>query len=216
MAEQTSAGRPPLTFVGSDLLRRKWGWYVALGAVLILLGAFAIGWASAATVATVYLFGWAVLAAGALQAIHGVSRKKWSGFFIDLVVGILYFVTGFMIVANPGASALALTLFIGALLFVSGIFRAVVAVAMRYPQWGWGLLHGIVALILGVSIWQQWPYSGMWVIGLVVGIDMVVDGVFLVMLGFGARRLSVPEQAESTSHEGPRPPAATPPQVPAE
>jgi uncharacterized membrane protein HdeD (DUF308 family) len=109
--------------------------------------------------------------------------------FIDLLTGILYVVVGFMIVANPGAAAITLTLLIALFLIFTGIFRIVVALMTRFPHWGWLALHGLVNLLLGIAIWRQWPLSGLWVIGLFVGIDMVFNGWSLVMLGLTARRL---------------------------
>ena len=75
------------------------------------------------------------------------------------------------------------------LLIIGGIFRVVVAISVRFPNSAWMLFHGAVNLLLGVSILQDWPLSGLWVIGLFVGIDMIFNGWSLVMLGFAARRL---------------------------
>ena len=110
--------------------------------------------------------------------------------------GVLYVVVGFMIVANPGSSALALTLLIAMFLIFEGIFRIAIAATVRYPNWAWLLLHGVVNLFLGLAIWRQWPYSGLWVIGLFVGIDMIFNGWTLVMLGLAAKRPSSETAAE--------------------
>jgi uncharacterized membrane protein HdeD (DUF308 family) len=126
-----------------------------------------------------------------MEVVYGVSRKTWSGFFIDLLIGILYAVVGFMIVANPAASAVGLTLLIAMFLFVSGIFRIVAGLATRYPNWGWLVLHGAISLVLGALIWLQWPTSGLWIIGLVIGIELLVNGIALIMLGIAAKRLPV-------------------------
>ena len=75
------------------------------------------------------------------------------------------------------------------LLIFQGIFRAVVAVAVRFPNWIWLLLSGVVTFLLGLSIWHQWPLSGLWVIGLFVGVEMIFNGWSLVMLGLVAKNL---------------------------
>ena len=129
------------------------------------------------------------------KGVHAFSCAKWSGFFIDLLTGILYVVVGFMMIANPGESAAALTLLIAMFLMFGGIFRIVVAISTRYQHWGWLLLHGVVSLLLGISIWRQWPLSGLWVIGLFVGIDMLLNGWSLVMLGLAAHKLPAPGEA---------------------
>jgi len=182
---------------GLEELRHSWGWYIGLGIVLIILGAIALGRTFIVTVASVMFFGWLLIAGGLIEAVHAFWRERWSGFFLDLFSGILYVVVGFMIVANPGASAAALTLLIAMFLIFGGIFRVVMALAARYPHWGWMLLHGGINLLLGVLIWRQWPVSGLWVIGLFVGIELLLNGWSLIMLGLAAKHLprQVPAQA---------------------
>jgi uncharacterized membrane protein HdeD (DUF308 family) len=179
--------------VGLEELRKKWGWFVALGILLIVLGATAIGSSVFMTLATMALVGWLMIVGGIVQAIHAFTCKAWGGFFVDLLTGLLYTVTGFLVVANPGATAVALTLLIAMLLIFGGIFRIVVALVIRFQNWGWLLLHGAINLLLGISIWQNWPLSGLWVIGLFVGIDMIFNGWSLVMLGFAAKNLPTAE-----------------------
>jgi uncharacterized membrane protein HdeD (DUF308 family) len=144
------------------------------------------------TMATMVLIGWLLLVGGIVEAGHAFWRKKWGGFFVDLLTGILYVVVGFMIVANPGATAVTLTLLIAMFLMLGGIFRIVAALTMQFPHWGWLLLHGAVNLLLGIAIWRGWPWSALWVIGLFVGIDLIFNGWSLVMLGLAAKRLPAP------------------------
>jgi uncharacterized membrane protein HdeD (DUF308 family) len=178
---------------GAGELRRHWGWYFALGIVLIVLGTIAIGATFVMTIASVFFFGWLLIVAGVMQAIHAFWHKRWAGFFLDLLTGILYVVVGWMMVTNPQGSALLLTLIIAMFLIFEGVFRIVAALTARYPHWGWVLFNGIISIVLGVMIWWQWPYSGLWVIGLFVGIEMLLNGWSLVMLSLMGRKL--PEEA---------------------
>jgi uncharacterized membrane protein HdeD (DUF308 family) len=59
----------------------------------------------------------------------------------------------------------------------------------RFSGWNWVLLNGIVTLFLGLMIYKQWPASGLWVIGLFVGIDLIFDGLAWIMFALGLRRL---------------------------
>jgi len=178
-----------IQLTGSDELRRHWGWYLALGIVLIVLGMIAIGSTFLMTIASVFFFGWLLIVGGVIEAIHAFWHKRWAGFFLDLLTGILYVIAGWMMVTNPAGSALLLTLIIAMFLVFTGVFRIVAALVARYPHWGWVLFNGIISLLLGVMIWRQWPYSGLWVIGLFVGIEMLLNGWSLVMLSFAGRRL---------------------------
>jgi len=178
-----------IQLTGSDELRRHWGWYLALGIVLIVLGTIAIGSTFVMTIASVFFFGWLLIIGGVMEVIHAFWHKRWAGFFLDLLTGILYVVAGWMMVTNPAESALLLTLIIAMFLVFEGVFRIVAALAARYPHWGWVMFNGIISLILGIMIWRQWPYSGLWVIGLFVGIEMLLNGWSLVMLSLTGRRL---------------------------
>jgi uncharacterized membrane protein HdeD (DUF308 family) len=178
-----------IELTGSEELKRHWGWYMALGILLIVLGTIAIGSTLVMTIASVFFFGWLLIVGGVLEAIHAFWHKRWAGFFLDLLTGILYLIAGWMMVTNPAGSALLLTLIIAMFLVFEGVFRIVAALAVRYPHWGWVLFNGIISLLLGVMIWRQWPYSGLWVIGLFVGIEMLLNGWSLVMLSFAGRRL---------------------------
>ena len=109
--------------VGLESLRKRWGWFLALGISLVVLGMVALGSSVFMTLATMVLVGWLLIVGGVLEAVHACSCKGWGGFFIDLLTGILYVVVGFMIVANPGTTAVALTLLIAMFLTFGGIFR---------------------------------------------------------------------------------------------
>jgi uncharacterized membrane protein HdeD (DUF308 family) len=176
----------------AEELRRNAGWFLGFGILLVVLGMIALGSAALMTLASVLLFGWLLIFAGVMDAVQAFRCKGWSGFFVDLLTGVLYLVVGFMVVANPGATAVALTLLIAMFLILGGLFRIVAAIAARTPHWGWVLLHGVVSLVLGVAIWRQWPLSGLWVIGLFVGIEMIFNGWSLVMLGLAAKKLPQP------------------------
>lgn len=173
---------------GVDVLRRNWGWFVALGIIQIILGLIALGTSVVVTLVSVVLFGWLLLIGGVLSVVHAFWERQWSGFFIDLAVGILDVVVGFMVVGNPVASAETLTLLIAMFLFMGGIFRIVAALTGHFHHSFWVLLNGIVTLALGIMIWRQWPLSGLWVIGLFIGIDLIFYGWSLLMVGLTARR----------------------------
>ena len=180
---------------GAEELRRSWGWFLGLGIGLILLGVIAIGAAFFMTIASVWLFGWLLIIGGVMEVVHAFWHKRWAGFFLDLLTGVLYVVAGWMMVNNPQESALLLTLLIAMFLVFEGVFRIVAALAVRYPHWGSVLVNGVISLVLGMLIWRRWPVSGLWVIGLFVGIEMLLNGWSLVMLSMTGRTL--PEDASA-------------------
>ena len=106
-----------------------------------------------------------------------------------MLAGILYLVTGFVISERPGASAMVMTLFIAATFIVLGAFRITSAIALRFPQWGWVLLNGIITMMLGVVIYRHFPESALWVIGLIVGIELLFNGLSWIMLSIAVRKI---------------------------
>lgn len=176
-----------LTELGN--LRRSWGWFVGIGIGLMILGLIAGSAAVATTVASLMIFGWLLMIGAVLEIVFSFYERTWGGMFVDLLMGVLYGVVGLMVLANPAASAITLTLLIAMFLIVGGIFRLVAAATTRYPGRGWLALHGVLALILGVMIWQQWPVSGLWIIGLFIGIELFFNGLTLLMLGMAVHRI---------------------------
>ena len=184
-----------IQLTGADEIRRRGGWFLGLGIVLIILGVIAIGSALLMTIASVFLFGWILIIGGVMEVVHAFWHKRWAGFFLDLLTGVLYVVVGWMMVNNPQESALLLTLIIAMFLVFEGVFRIVAAITIRYPHWGSVLLNGVISLLLGILIWRRWPVSGLWAIGLFVGIEMLLNGWSLVMLSMTGRNL--PEEVSA-------------------
>ena len=170
-------------------LRRNWGWFLALGIALIVLGVCAIGSAFVATLATVMTFGFLILFGGGVEIVSSFWAHRWGGFFLHLLAGVLYIVIGFLMVTRPWPAAAALTLMLAALFMVGGVTRIVVALSHRFHGWGWVLLNGVVTFLLGALVWSQWPQDTVWLIGLCVGIDLLFHGWAWVMFALAVRSL---------------------------
>jgi uncharacterized membrane protein HdeD (DUF308 family) len=169
----------------ANSIRKNWGWFLALGIVLIIAGTLAVGFAVSATLASVVTLGILLLIAAGAQTAAAIWARGWSGFFLYLLLGVLYAVAGLLTLQYPLLAAEGLTLMLAAAFLVGGVYRIVVALVERFPAWGWVLCNGIIAVLLGIAIWQQWPESGLWVLGLFVGIDLIVNGVTWSVLAFG-------------------------------
>lgn len=171
--------------------RRNWGWFLALGIVLMLLGVLAIGSMHVVTDIYVVFLGILLLIGGLLQIGYAFWNREWSGFFISLLAGVLYTVVGVMFVTNPTVSAVSLTLLLAAIYLIVGVFRIVGAAMMRFDQWGWALFSGVVNFVLGLLILLGWPETGLWVFGLFIGIDLIVYGWFWVVLSQAIRNVRI-------------------------
>jgi uncharacterized membrane protein HdeD (DUF308 family) len=174
-------------------LRKSWLCLVAMGVTLIIVGILAIGSSFVATLATMLVFGILLIVGAIAQVITAIWGRQWRGFFLHVLAAVLYFIAGMFLIESPVDAALGLTLLIAAYLLVGGILRIILAIVERFPSWGWVLLNGVISVVLGIAIWRQWPLSGLWVIGLFVGIEMLFNGLSWLMLGLGVR--SIPKTA---------------------
>ena len=166
-----------------DGITRHRGWFIFLGIFLIIAGAAAIAFPILGTLAVEV---WAAIAfaiAGVAQTVHAFAARSWGGFLLGLLIGLLYLVTGVLLWTNPIRGMIALTVFLAAVLVVDGIFRSALAFRIRPRSgWVWVLLGGILSIILGFMIWQQLPFSALWMLGLLLGINLVFSGLTFLML----------------------------------
>jgi uncharacterized membrane protein HdeD (DUF308 family) len=163
-----------------------------LGVLLVLCGAAAIAvppFTVAYTLVTVIVLGVLLMVSGIVTIVSAFWIGKWSGMLLHLLAGILYLVTGFVITERPVATAAVMTLFIAATFIVLGAFRIASALALRFPQWGWVMLNGIITLLLGVVIYRHFLESALWVIGLLVGIELLFNGWSWIMLSLAVRKI---------------------------
>ena len=112
-----------------------------------------------------------------------------------MLAGILYVVVGLLMTEHPTATAAGLTLMVAASLLVGGSLRIAISVVDRFHGWIWSLCSGIITLLLGVLIWRQWPASGLWVIGLFVGIELMINGWTWVMLALALKGVTLRKSA---------------------
>ncbi|MFT0859754.1 HdeD family acid-resistance protein [Ancylobacter sp. G4_0304] len=190
----TPSSIPPANPLAGHLheLRAKWGWFVALGIIMVIAGAVALGSAYGLVVGTlvsVYYIAAMMVVGGIAQIFHAFSVQGWGGFLFWLLDGILYLAAGAFAFAQPDLAATVLTLLLGIALIVGGIFRLIAAFKLRpAPGWGWILFSAVIAIILGFDITAQWPVNSMWILGLFLGINLIFNGITTLMLGFGLRK----------------------------
>jgi uncharacterized membrane protein HdeD (DUF308 family) len=174
-------------FLESMQLHGCWGWFLALGIAMILLGTAAIGAQFVATLTSIILFGSLLLAGGVVQIVNAVLARGWRAFFVYLLMGILHVVVGGMMIERPDRAAEVLTLMLAVAFLAGGAFRILYVLFERVTGWPWMLLNGIITLLLGLAIWRQWPEASNWVIGLFVGIDLIFNGWSWVMLALAVK-----------------------------
>ena len=173
----------------AELDRKRW-WYFALGVFLVVLGAIADYMAIETTIFSVVFLGAILLAAGAGMILLSFLTGRWSGFLVTLATGILSIITGIEILSSPVSGAVAITMVIGILLIVAGIYRSVASIVMRFPFWGWSLVSGIVTFALGFMLLNNLAGTSLWFLGLAVGIDLIFHGFAWIMFSLRLHSLA--------------------------
>src|SRR5512144_1135692 len=165
----------------------NWGWFLAFGIALVLLGVLAIARSVAATVVSMLFFGWLLLIAAGIEIAQAIMVGKWAGLFQHWLSAVLFGVLGALIVWRPLVTAEILTLLMGSFFVVAGLFQLITPFVVSLPEWGWHALNGVITLVLGILILAQWPVSGLWVIGLFLGIELIFYGGAWIALALRLR-----------------------------
>lgn len=164
-------------------MRRQRGWFLALGLIMLAAGISAVVFPFMATLAVAVSIGIVLVVAGIAQFVHAFSVRKWRGFLLTLLSGLLSLVVGSLVLIYPGTGILSLTLLVGTFLLAGGALKALLAFRLRpLAGWPWLLFSGCLAMLLGVLVVWMWPSAAGWVLGLLVGIDLVFSGWWLLTL----------------------------------
>ncbi len=173
-------------------LRKNAGVITGTGIGLVILGVLALLAPLLTGVTTALLAGVLILIAGLAQLALATQAKSWGAGLVTAIGGILALICGGVMIAHPLLGLDFLTLLLVGFFLVDGISRVVCAFQLRPTRgWGWLLFGGVVSLLLGVLIWRQWPLSGAWAIGTLLGIEMLFVGTWLISVASAAKR-SVP------------------------
>jgi len=193
------AGAPGLTVAGILLhrefghLRSNWWCILLLGIFLVVCGTVAVMFPILSNIAVMVVLGLALMATGIATIVTSFWAGKWSGLLLQLLVGILYVVVGLQITDAPVEAGLVTAIFLAGFFIVVGAFRTVAALTIRFPYWGWALLNGIVTFLFGVAVYRHFPQCAFWVVGLLVGVEMLLNGWTWIALALSIRR--IPDEA---------------------
>jgi len=175
-------------------LKKKWGWLLALGVLLIVLGTLGLWMSFSMTLATVMLFGALLMVGGVFQLLNAFQLKGWKSVLWHVLIALLYIAAGIVIFTEPVFASLSLTIALAWILIAVGVLRILMAFQLRQVGgWVWPLVAGLISILLGGMIIAQWPASGFWVIGLFVAIEMIFNGWSSVFVALAARKAAKDE-----------------------
>jgi len=183
-----SQAMAPMPVLG-DLIH-NWGWLLAQGILLVVLGTVGLGLTFFLTLATVFIFGVFLVIGGGVQIFQTFKCKGWGSILWHILIAVLYVLAGLSIMTDPLAASTLLTLLLAGALVGIGVVRLIMAFQLRgLKNWGWPFIGGIAAIVLGFMILARWPVSGFWVIGLFVAIEMIFSGWSYIFIALGAREV---------------------------
>jgi uncharacterized membrane protein HdeD (DUF308 family) len=170
-------------------IHAHWKLVLVQGIVMMVLGFLAVAEPNVATIAVGIFVGWLFFVGGIFRALSVWQSRGMPGFAWSMLTALLAIVLGLILIFQPLAGVLTLTMVLIAFFILEGITAIVLAVQHRehLSSWGWVLFSGIVDLLLAFLIWDGWPSSADWAIGLLVGINMLFFGLSLVMTALAAR-----------------------------
>jgi uncharacterized membrane protein HdeD (DUF308 family) len=153
------------------------------GVVLIVCGIAAIITPAIAGGAVVLAIGFILLAAGILSVMRAVKAQEGLEKVLGFTLGIITALAGISVIGHPLFGLAFLTLLLLGYFLAEGIWKIVVSFRYRPATgWIWLLCSGIASLVLGFLIWSQWPVSGMWAVGILVGVNLLSTGLAFVAL----------------------------------
>jgi uncharacterized membrane protein HdeD (DUF308 family) len=170
-------------------VKRNAGWLVALGVLTILAGILSMGYPWASGLGVTVFVGIIMVIAGVARTVAAFHAGSFGQGALAFLGGFLTFVGGAVLVARPNIGLASLTLLLGMYLLIDGIAGAVLAFHVKPVKgWGWMLFSAVMALLLGLLLLWEWPLSGVWAIGTLVGINLVFSGFSMVSVGSAARK----------------------------
>jgi uncharacterized membrane protein HdeD (DUF308 family) len=174
----------------AEALKLHWRAFLIQGIVMMVLGLVAIALPHLSTIAIELFLGWLILFGGVFRTLTLLRSKSAPGFFWSLVTALLVVVLGIVLLLRPAEGVLTFTMILIALFIVEGVTAIIISLQLRehLKTWAWTLLSGIVDLVLAFFIWQGWPSTAGWALGLLVGINMFFLGNSLTMTALVARK----------------------------
>lgn len=178
-------------------------WSIALGALLVVLGFVAIAMPFVSTLATELVIAGVFFSSGIIQLIYAYRpRASVKSLVFKLLLGSGYIGSSLLLLFYPLQGVLSLTLAVGTFILMEGILQAIMAVWMREEEsgWYWTLGSGVFAIVFGLSIMLGWPADSAWILGLLVGLNLISDGWPMVVFGLAGTDLfgSGPQQPQAS------------------
>jgi uncharacterized membrane protein HdeD (DUF308 family) len=160
--------------------------FLISGILFTILGLLALRYSYASTIIGVQILGAFYTAAGLAELFYAFKSSGTKSVLWRFALGIIYLAIGLFMLIKPLANAVSLTLILSLLIAATGIYRIYDAIVHNVPYRIWRIINGIISIIIGIMLWMQWPYSGIWFIGMLLGIELLVSGLTSIAIALFA------------------------------
>jgi hypothetical protein len=167
------------------------GALIGLGVLFIMLGMIGVLGQTMFSFVSINVLGIFLFAGGVLQAAHAMKSHGWKSVGVQLVLAVLYIAAAIFTWAFPIPALEAITLWLAAIFFVTGVLRLISAFQHRhFREWFWLVLSSAISILMGVLIMNGYPASSLWLPGLLIAIELLLQGWTLLFMGLAARSLT--------------------------
>ena len=172
-----------------DVIKRHSMWYLLQGALMVFTGLVALLFPVFSSVAVVLVLGWLLIFSGIFQAISLIGATNVPHFWLQLISVTLSILIGVLFVRNPGQGMLTLTMLLIVFFMVGGMAKIIFALTIRpFPNWGWVLASGAIGVLLSIYLWSSLPVTAAWLLGLLVGIQLISEGSAQAYMAWQVRK----------------------------
>jgi uncharacterized membrane protein HdeD (DUF308 family) len=172
-----------------ETVRRHSLWYLLQGGLMVVGGVLALIYPMVSSVAVVLFLGWLLIISGVVQGFSLIGAQDVPHFWLQLVSVVLSVIVGVLFIRHPGESLFTLTLLLIVFFMVEGFSKVIFALTIRpFPNWGWVLASGIVGILLALYLWASLPVTAIWLLGVLLGIQLISEGAALGYLAWQVRQ----------------------------
>jgi len=172
-----------------ETVKRHSLWYLIQGGLMVLAGILAFVYPMFSSVAVAILLGWLLIASGMVQGISLIGARNVPHFWLQLLSVVLSVIIGLMFLRDPGQGLLTLTMLLIVFFMVEGMSKIVFSLTIRpFPNWGWVFVSGLIGILAATYLWSRMPVTAVWLLGLLLGLLLISEGVALGYLAWRVRK----------------------------
>jgi uncharacterized membrane protein HdeD (DUF308 family) len=172
-----------------ETVRRYSTWYLIQGALMAIAGIVALIYPLVSSVALALFLGWILIISGIFQGISLIGAQNAPNFWLQLVSAVLSVIVGVLFLRRPGEAVVTLALLLIVFFMVEGFAKLVFSLTIRpLPNWGWVLASGIIGILLSFYLLANLTTTAIWLLGVLLGIQLICEGVALSSLAWQVRR----------------------------